>query len=546
MGWESTDLVISISQNQQFGDYSTNIALQLAKQKKENGEQSARDIANSLIEPLQHIGYIEKVEVAGPGFINFFIKDQVLIKEIFDKAHLKPEVRESSKILVEYAQPNTHKAFHIGHLRNICLGESIARMLEFQGNTIFRATYGSDIGLPVAKAIWGVQQLDEEFKAVKDADLKTKAEFLGKAYAFGASKYEEPQAKEAIDRLNKAIYARDPELVKLWQETKQWSLDYFDTIYKRLGTQFDRVFCESEVEALGRKTVEEHIGEIFIYDQGAVVFPGEQFGLHTRVFLTSAGNPTYEAKELGLAEAEYQAFPYDQSLHVVGNEQNGYFQVIMQVLDLIFTHLVGKKKHITYGMVNLPSGKMSSRKGDVITADWVFDQVKEQLSQVMADSNLKNKDHVLEQVTVGAVKYAMLKYAASADFAFDIAKSISVQGDSGPYLQYTYARTQSVLAKEHKLNKDAVIPAHLEPEERAVLRSLMYLPEMVQLAAHEYKPNILAEYLIEVAKVFNLFYQRHRIIESDQKAFRLQLTAAVAESLKKGLELLGIEAPQQM
>ncbi len=525
------------------------MALQLAKQKNENGEQSAIEIANKLAEAMRDkVDYLGKVEVAGPGFINFFIKSPTLIEQVISREFLKPETISHQKILVEYAQPNTHKAFHIGHLRNISLGESISRLLEFEGHQIFRVTYGSDIGLPVAKALWGIQQLQSGYKDAQKGTPSQRAEYLGQAYAHGATKYEEdPGAKEQIDLLNKAIYARDPQYLQLWQETKQWSLDYFDLIYQRVGSHFDQVFCESEVEARGREIVEKHIGDPFIYDQGAVVFPGEQFGLHTRVFLTSAGNPTYETKELGLAEAEYQAFPYDQSLHVVGNEQIGYFQVIIKVLDLLFTHLINKKKHIAFGMVNLPSGKMSSRKGDVITADWVFDQVKTRLETVMAESTMKDKDQVLEQVTIGAVKFAMLKYAATAEIAFDIDKSISLQGDSGPYLQYTYARTQSILAK--RTEEDTFQSSGdltLEAEERSVVRALMYFPEMVHLAAQEYKPNVLSEYLIELAKVFNLFYQKQRILESDRRAFRLELTQAVAETLQKGLYLLGIEAPRQM
>ncbi len=550
MGYSVNDILLSIPENPSFGDYSTNIALQLAKQKVENLNQSPREIASMLSEKiLSRQDFLSKIEVAGPGFLNFYLKEADLQEQALANAAKIIKVDQPKKILVEYAQPNTHKAFHIGHLRNITYGESVVRLLESQGHQLYRCTYGSDIGLPVAKAIWGIQQLEDKYSQVKKQDLKTKAEYLGRAYAHGATAYEgSSEAKEQINQLNKALYARDPELVPLWEETRQWSLDYFQTIFQRVGTQFDGVFSESEVEEPGKKIVEENTGEIFIHDNGAVVFPGEMHGLHTRVFITSLGNPTYEAKELGLAELEYNSFPYDLSLHVVGNEQQAYFQVIIKVLELIHPHLKDKKKHLSYGMVNLPTGKMSSRTGEVITADWVFDQVSHQVEAVMKATKVEQKAEVVEQIMQGAIKFAMLRYSAQADIAFDLEKSVSLQGDSGPYLQYSYARTQSVLAKEgaDSVEVQQSPVESLEPEERAVLRALNYFNEIVSLAAQEHKPNLLSEYLLELAKVFNLFYQRHRIIESDKKIFRLQITKAVGDTLKTGLHLLGIEALAQM
>lgn len=546
LGYDAGDIEVYSQQNVLFGDYSTNIALQLAKQKSENTKQSPRDIANDILEKLEMSNYLQKAEVVGPGFINFFIKDLSLMENL---KVAKPQKEESQKIFVEFAQPNTHKAFHIGHLRNITLGESISRLLEFVGNEVFRATYGSDVGLPVAKAIWGVKKLGEEYEKAKNETPREKAEFLGRAYAQGAREYEDnEQAKNGIDVLNIKIYKKDPEIMPIWEETRQWSIDYFKDIYDRVGTKFDQMFWESEVESLGRQIVEQNKDKVFKESDGAVIFPGEKYGLHNRVFISSAGNPTYEAKELGLAKLEKEAFDYNEALHIVANEQEGYFKVLLKVLEIINPELAKGKQHISYGMVNLTSGKMSSRTGEVVTADSLIEKVSEKVREVMKESRLEVPGEVEEQVGIGAAKFAMLKYSPKAEIAFNINESVSLQGDSGPYLQYTYARTQSVLERadgQWKMDNGQE-EVNLELEERNLLVRIGYFASVVEQAAQEYRPNLLCTYLLDLAKEYNLFYQKYRILQSDKKELRIQLTKTVGEVLKTGLNLLGIEAPQKM
>ena len=550
LGFGETKIQLSIPETIEFGDYSTNIALQLSKQEGKKTYHSPHEIASDIVEKLNHPEYLERVETAGPGFIYFYIKDSYLIKNLEGIKSRKVSPHAQKRMLVEYAHPNTHKAFHIGHLRNIILGESLARLLEDYGHDIFRANYQGDIGLHVAKAIWGIKKLGvpEESLGVKE-----KAEFLGRAYATGAQAYEaEEEAKQEIVEINKALYRKDPEIIEIWKTTRQWSLDYFDLIYKRLGSKFDRLFFESETESLGKEIVQKHLGRVFEEDQGAIIFPGKKYGLHNRVFITSAGNPTYEAKDMGLGFIEIDTFPFDLAIHVVASEQAGYFQVIFKALELIDPKFTGKEVHLSYGMVNLISGKMSSRTGQVITAEGLIESVKSKVAEVMKESRLDAPDEVVEKVAIGAIKFSMLKYSPSSDIAFDIEQSVSLQGDSGPYLQYTYARTRSVLRNVRGLKiEDSTLRMEdreidLDPEERAVLRLLEYFPLIVEKSAIELSPTALTEYLLELSRAFNVFYQNCPILKSDKAVLRVQLTKVVGDTIEKGLYLLGIEAPERM
>lgn len=565
LGFVTTDIVLSIPENSDFGDYTSNVALQLAKQNHQKTYQNASEIANGLIEKLGHPKYLERVEVAGPGFLNFFLSDKSLIQILEKDLERKEETGEN--FLIEFSHLNTHKACHIGHLRNITTGETISRLLEQQGYTIFRVTYGGDIGPHVAKAIWGVLQYKKEYEKVKKLSLREKAEFLGRAYAHGSLNYEEyPQHKKEIDLINKKLYEGSDEYKELWEETKKWSIGYFYTIYARVGSVFDAEIWESEVQELGSLLVRENLGRVFVEDDGAIIFPGEKYGLHNRVFITSQGYPTYEGKELGLTRKEQELFPYDQSLHVVANEQESFFEVTTKAIELIEPSLKGKKKHLSYGMVNLSTGKMSSRKGEVITAESLIEQVKESIRKAIK-SNLD--EITVERIAIAAIKFSFLKYSLKSDIAFDIEKSVSLQGDSGPYLLYAYARIVSLVnraseneaKKEGEQAQDGGIAqgtveigkvgkfgesVNLEVEEREILRLLEFFDFYAQKAASEFKPNELTQYLLNLAKSFNLFYEKYPILGSEKQELRMLISKRVGETIKLGLYLLGIETVERM
>lgn len=556
LGFESSDIVIYISENVLFGDYTTNSALQLSKQISGKNNQSPREIANQIVEKFGHPSYLERIDIAGPGFINFFIKEEALIKGINETVEIKA-IKEGDdfpeRVLVEYASPNAFKPLHIGHLRNIITGESISRILQYSGKEIFRVTYTSEIGPPVAKTIWGIRQNPEKFLEIeKNATVIEKIKFLGDCYVAGNAAYEsDPKAKEEIDQINIKLYQEDENLTLLWQKTRSWSLAYLTTLYSRLGSEFDAEIYESDMAKIGAEVVRQYLGSVFVEDQGAIIFPGEKYGLHNRVFITSKGTPTYEAKDLGVNQREQELFPYDRVIHVVGSEQTEYFKVITKAIEQIDPKMTGRKIHQPYGFVSLSTGKMSSRMGNVILAEELIDKIKE---EIKTNYSQDASEKTLETIAIAAVKFAYLKFGLTSDIALDIKQSVALHGDSGPYLLYTYARINSILEKaqdkqslpEDKKAEAKTSVTELEPEEREVLRQLDYFEPIAERAATDFSPNDLANYLLNLSKAFNQFYEKHPVLGSKKEDLRLKIAARVGDRIKLGCYLLGFEVLPKM
>ena len=527
-GIENPEIVFS--SNDQFGDYSSNIALR----NKDLDTQKIADEINSKNLPFS-------AKVVG-RFINFFIKTDVLVDNLMqiDGNFGRSTVLNGKKIMFEFAHPNTHKAFHIGHLRNITTGETLSRLYEAVGANVVRANYQGDVGLHIAKALYGI-----ELDGFDDPnDIKKRAEFLGQVYAKGATAFEESDnAKARVNEINKLIYDKsDSKVNELYKKTRQWSLDYFSEIYKRVYTKFDRYYFESETFELGKETALKALKDgILKESEGAIIFEGSKHGLHDRVFISGKGVPTYEAKDLGLAKLQFKEYDPDMLVHTVGPEQIGYFQVIFKALELIFPPSKGKELHVPYGWVRLKEGKMSSRTGNVILGEKILDDAKENIL-----TNYKNVDEkTAEMIAVGAVKYSFLKQGLGQDIAFDLKESISLEGNSGPYIQYTIARANSVLSKSKTIALQGSTLQY-NGEELTILRSLVKFPEIIENSALNYSPNILCTYLYDLAQKFNSFYNKHKIIGSDQEEFRLKLTSGVGQVLTTGLNLLGINAPEKM
>lgn len=505
----------------EHGDFSTNIALAT----KINAKDLAAKIKGEMI---------AKVEVAGPGFINIWLKEEFLLNSLKNST-VQNDSLTGKKMMVEFTDPNPFKEFHIGHLYSNIVGESICRLLESQGAQLWRVCYQGDVGLHVAKSIWGMQTLSSQTPA-ESASLADKAAFLGQAYAYGATKYEEDEtAKGEINALNKKIYDQDTEVMDLYNLGRRWSLAYFDTIYARLGTKFNKHYFESEAGKAGLALVKTYLTKgVFKHSEGAIIFPGEDYGVHTRVFINSMGLPTYEAKELGLAPTKYQDFAYDLSIIITGNEVNDYFKVLAKALEQVSPDLAAKTKHLSHGMVRLPSGKMSSRTGKILTGEWLMDEAKKHAL------GLNQDEKIAEKVGLAAIKYALLKSGLGIDVEFDFDESVTFNGNSGPYLQYTFARTQSVLKKNtgSEASKDPI-----NSEELAILRFIYRYSEVVAEAASRYAPNLLTNFLYELAQRFNTFYNMHQILGNQ---LRLDLTKSTGEVLQSGLTLLGIEALSKM
>jgi len=548
-----------------FGDYSTNIALALAKEVGKNPKDLAEEIKAKLLELKDD--KIKDVQIAGPGFINFYLADNFFadsLKQILEVGDDFGETKilDKQKVMVEFTDPNPFKEFHIGHLMSNTIGETVSRIIEANGAEVKRACYQGDVGLHVAKTLWGMFKLENELPREEDS-LTDKVKFLGRAYALGATEYENgsDNAKEGIAIINKKIYKKsDAKLNEFYNLGHRWSLDYFETIYARLGTKFDYYFFESETGEVGQKIVSDGLTKnIFEKSDGATVFRGEKVDpkLHTRVFLNAEGLPTYEAKELGLAKIKASKYPADVFVSVTGNEINDYFKVVLTALTELLPEVANKIKHLSHGMLRLPSGKMSSRTGDVITAESLIAEVKAKVLAKIEERELteEEKEEIAEKVSAGAIKYSILKQGIGKDIVFDFDKSLSFEGDSGPYLQYAYTRALSVLKKAEK-NNEPEKPFEIQSQGArdwisngapSYLPRLLYqLPEIVELAYHELAPQYLVSYLIEVAGAFNSFYAGNKIIGSDEEESRLALTHATTIVLKNGLNILGIPVLEKM
>lgn len=540
-----------------YGDYSTNIAIIIAK----NLQKNPSEIANLICVEIKKISPVvrttglkgrvfEGVEAAGWGFINFYLSKEFLADNVskilkdknFGKnKNLKNKKTESPergrRIIIEYTDPNPFKEFHIGHLMSNSIGESLSRILEFQGAKVKRANYQGDVGLHVAKAILG--------------KLKNPSASWQGAYTAGTAAYENNKAE--INTLNKKIYERnDKQINKLYDQGKKECLKNFDKIYKILGTKFDYYFFESESADSGKKIVEKNIGEIFERgENGAIIFNGEKYGLHTRVFVNSEGLPTYEAKELALAEIKRKKFKYDKSIIVTANEVNEYFKVILSAMGLIFPGLSAKTEHIGHGMMKLPEGKMSSRTGKVVTFEFLLNEIEKLISEKIKDRDLpeKEKNTVAKKVAVGALKYSILKQSIGNDIIYSPEKSISFEGDSGPYLQYSYARAKSVLrkAQSERIKSDSNLRMHPNAPNN-LERMMVYFPEIIEKASEERAPHRVATYLTELAREFNNFYAKEKIVDKNDKfsPYKVALTEAFSIIMKNGLWLLGIQTPDRM
>ncbi len=564
------DINLEFSAKEEFGDYSTNVALKHWRDFGfANPIEFSRKIEGVLNADKKLAEVISKISVDGIGFINFWLKPEYLLvtmKNIIRAGNNFGKTKTNrQKIMVEYAHPNTHKEMHIGHMRTLITGEALSRVFEAAGAKVFRANYQGDIGPHVAKSIWGtIKILGERGQTLEQWEnkpAKEKAHLLGEGYVRGNQDYE--NHKEEIDDLNADLYDRTGKVMPVYLQTRKWCLDYYDEFYQRFNTRFNRLFFESEVDKPGKELVMKNVGKVFEKSDGAIIFDGEKYGLHKRVFVTSNGYPTYEGKEMALALKQRQAFKFDKNIHVVANEQAGYFKVVFKAVESLDPWFKGKEYHLSMGMVNLVGQKISSRQGIVITVDGLLDDVKSLAKQLMKAEGKTNEEieEIEEKVTLGAVKYSVLKAHPTLNVEFDLKQSVNLEGSSGPYIQYGYARCKSVLEKSKcsafagtssfaKASADKSAgkknQKSLNADELTILRWLARFEGIVTSVAEQMAPNLICSYLFELCQKFNRFYQENRVIGSENEDFRLTLTQAVGQTIKNGLYLLGIGVPEKM
>jgi len=549
-------IVLEHPEDLKNGDYYTNLALAIAK----NLKAKPLELAEKIVTEISRLNVdkkIKKVEVGGPGFINFHLSREFFagsVEEIVNQGFNvgKNETLKEKKIMVEYTDPNPFKPFHIGHLMTNAIGESIARILEHSGANVSRANYQGDIGLHVAKAIYGL--LQDGGLQNKSVSIAEQSANIGEAYAIGSDAYEkDAKAKSEIENINQKIYDKsDEEINKIYDWGFKATMEAFEDLYKLLGTKFDFYFLESKVAQAGDDLVRTNLGKVFEESDGAIVFKAENYDpkLHTRVFITSKDLPTYETKEFGLIQEKFTVSPdIYLSIVVTANEQADYMRVVMKALSMINPEYAAKTRHITHGMMRLAGGKMSSRKGNVVTGETL---VRDTIALVKGkikenDWSEEDKNKIGEAVGVAAIKYSILRSKAGSDIIYNEEESISTEGDSGPYLQYSYARANSVLEKAQKEN---ILPDFDNlPKETFEIEKLLYqFKEIVLRSASTYEPHHIANYLTALARSFNSFYGNTPIVDGKDKtsSYKIALTYAFSFVMKTGLSLLGIKAPQKM
>ena len=536
-------LDVSRAADPKHGDIATNAAMVYAKDAGRVPRELAEELAAELSERLR--GQAEKVVVAGPGFINITLSASAFAEQVLGAVKTKPQDYAGQTVVAEYSDPNPFKVLHAGHVYTTVVGDAIARLLEAGGAKVHRVNFGGDVGLHVGKTMWAIlRELGGENPDKLAGTPTPHAEWLAKNYIIGNAAYEDDEvAKMQITELNKRVYQihtdddHDSSFARIYWTCREWSYEAFDAFYARMGTKVEKYYPESETSGPGLKAVKAHIGPVFEKSDGAVVFKGESYGLHTRVFINRQGLPTYEAKDVGLIIKKYEDYHFDRSVIVTANEQQEYMAVVLKAIEQFLPDLAHATTYISHGMLKLVGGeKMSSRKGNIIRATAVLDETAEAIVAAGRKAD--------DAVVLGAIRYAFLKSRIGGDIIYNPAESISLEGNSGPYLQYAHARARSILAKVK--GKPAEQLEQFDAAEHTLGRKIAEYPDVLQQAVDELMPHFVCTYLYELAQTFNRFYEVSRVVRDPRQDIRLKLVELYADVLRDGISLLGIVAPDRL
>ncbi len=568
-------------------DYSSNIALKLAK----DLHKAPMEIANELSKALGNTTFEEHISQRGkygaieahndgpeggvrksgipsismPGFLNFTLPDEYLAAQIKNlstnfRENISSDEYYGKTVICEFSDPNPFKVLHVGHLYTSIVGDSISRLFEYAGAKVIRANFGGDVGLHVAKTLYILEQKSPADFTIED---------IAKCYVEGTAAYEDNEDAHAkITELNKKIYQinsenlHDTTLAELYWKGRELSYAYFKDFYTQIGVKFDKFYPESTVADLGLAKVKEELEKgIYEISDGAVIFNGEKFGLHTRVFINKEGVPTYETKDVGLLFTKWQDYHFDKSVVITGSEQLDYMKVVLKSVEQYAPDLVEKTTHLTHGLVKLPGNvKMSSRKGNFLKAVDVLDMVEAELESAYGSSD--------KNIVLAATKYAFLKYKMGGHIIFDPKESVKMTGNSGPYLLYSAVRAKKILSRNVKNNLKVNIRDNgsgiaseprndgrersgsrgiiLTPFERNLVKKILEYKGTLKEAVAEMAPHKVASYLYELAQEFSRFYEHCPVAGSDREAERTELVKVYLATMSHGLNLLGINIPEEM
>lgn len=565
---EVAQIVIEKPDNEQFGDFATNIALLISKDIR----KVPLDIAHELAMELQSMDItfekdsakykvFEKIEAVRPGFINFKLSKDFLISsanEILEvnDAYGASAIGGHKNVIIEYSQPNPNKPMHIGHSRNNFLGSSLAKILEFVGYKVTKANYMNDWGTHIAKSMLMYQKFGND---TTPSSVNEKPDhFVGKFYVMYEVQVEQhPELADELAEMFRKMEALDRVVLALWEKVTGWVYEGWKETYANENVAFDVWFYQHDYRESGKEVVaaalEKGIAEKD--PSGAVIARLEKYGLPDKVLLRADGTSIYSTQDLQLAKDNYEKYHFDKRIYVVDARQSDYFKQIFKVTEILGFEFASKLHHVGYGFVALPEGKMSSRKGNVVAADDVFNKLCE-LERTEIAGSIKGavgSEETVRRVALAAYRYSLLKVDPKQDIIFNYSQVTKFDGNTGPYLLYTYARACSVLEKAGYMNKSLepyMWPEiSLETKEESLVRNLIRFESVVLAAADGFAPNIIANYVYDIAQKFNSFYGECPILSApteEKKLLRLVLTKATSQVIKNGLGLLGIDVVEKM
>ncbi|SFF42599.1 arginine--tRNA ligase [Sunxiuqinia elliptica] len=545
---------------------------------KQSPEQTATQLGEYLKE---NVDLIEDFSVI-KGFLNLTISKEYWLS-VLGAAFLDPEFgfqkasEESPLVMVEYSSPNTNKPLHLGHIRNNLLGFSIGEIIKANGNRLVKTNIVNDRGIHICKSMYAWKQWGEgktpestgikgdhlvgDFYVLFDKHYKAEIEELvGQGLSKGEAEQQAPSIVAAREMLRK-WEAKDPEVIKLWEMMNQWVYEGFDVTYKELGVDFDKIYYESDTYLVGKDEVLRGLEEGVFYrrDDESVWADLTSEGLDEKILLRSDGTSVYMTQDIGTAKLRFNDYKIDKMVYVVGNEQNYHFQVLSVLLDKLGFDWGKGLYHFSYGMVELPHGKMKSREGTVVDADDLMAEMievarktSEELGKLEGYTEAELAE-TYKTIALGALKYFMLKVDPKKNMLFNPEESIDFNGNTGPFIQYTYARIRSVIRKANdngiELSEKLSEQIALSDKEKELIKSLSLFPSVVKEAGDTYSPAVIANYIYALVKEFNQFYHDHSILGEQDDAvrnFRLVLSKAIANTVQKGMSLLGIKVPERM
>ncbi|MDD5086430.1 MAG: arginine--tRNA ligase [Candidatus Nanoarchaeia archaeon] len=545
------EMTVEIPPDSKLGDYAFpcfNLAKQLRK--------SPADIAKDLSLKIKPNKYIREIRNVGP-YVNFFINNDILNETILNEILKNKEKyglwpTKHKKVVIEFPSPNTNKPLHLGHARNMLIGESLSRILEFDGYKVFRVNLNNDRGVHICKSMLAYKKWGDS--KTPESENKKSDHFVGDFYVLYSKKAKEnPGLDNEAQEMLKKWENNDKETVELWKKMNNWAIKGFNETYNMFGIKHDKTYNESEHYDDAKKIVLDNFKKgIFKKDEeGNIYVELEKYSLPNKILLRADGTSVYMTQDIMLAKIKYNDFKMDKSIFVVGSEQKLHFNQLFKILELIGFKNFDGCYHLAYGMISLPEGKMKSREGTVVDADDIVEDMISLAKQEIEKRHDINKKEIEERaktIGLGALNFFVLKYDALKDFVFNPKESISFEGETGPYIQYAHARICSILRKAGKQAKDIDLSLLNKKEEKDIIKLLGSFPEVIDSAASGYKPSLIARYLLDLSQLFNEFYHKHQIIKADEKTrdARLALIKSIKYVVENGLNLLGIDAPEKM